>query len=136
MIDIIIRNGWVADGTGNPIYPADVAIEGERIVSVSRLPEVQAARVIDATGQIVCPGFIDSHSHSDSTIMLNPTAQSTVRQGVTTEIVGNCGQSPAPLSNLNRGGKGQDLLGVGKQDTEILVILCRLSSGHQRYGNF
>jgi len=115
MIDIIIRNGWIADGTGNPTYPADVAIENDRIVNVGRMPALQTARVIDATGQIICPGFIDSHSHSDNTIMLNPTAQSTIRQGVTTEIVGNCGYSPAPLTHLNRGDKGQDLLGVGDQ---------------------
>jgi N-acyl-D-amino-acid deacylase len=115
MVDIIICNGWVTDGTGNPPYPADVAVEGDRILTIGRLPAIQARRVIDAAGQFVCPGFIDSHSHSDSTIMLNPTAQSTIRQGVTTEIVGNCGHSPAPLSDLNRGDKGYDLLGVGKQ---------------------
>jgi N-acyl-D-amino-acid deacylase len=118
VIDILIRKGWVVDGTGNPTYPADVAIEADRIVHVGRLPDAQAARIIDASGQIVCPGFVDSHSHSDSTIMLNPTAQSTVRQGVTTEIVGNCGHSPAPLSDFNRGDKGHDLLGVGKRKSE------------------
>jgi N-acyl-D-amino-acid deacylase len=115
VVDIIIRNGWVADGTGNPTYPADVAIDGEYIVGVGRLPDIQAARVIDAKGQIVCPGFIDSHSHSDSTILLNPTAQSTIRQGVTTEIVGNCGHSPAPLTEINRRKSGHDLLAEDKQ---------------------
>lgn len=110
MFDVVIRHGWVADGTGNPPYPADVGIEGDRIVKVGRLPDVDAVKVIDATGQIVCPGFIDSHSHSDTTIMLNPEAQSTVRQGVTTEIVGNCGHSPAPRTAFN---SAEDLLGVG-----------------------
>ena len=113
MIDVLIRHGWIADGTGNPAYPADLAIKGDRIVSVGRSATLDAARIIDASGQIVCPGFIDSHSHSDNTIMLNPTAQSTIRQGVTTEMVGNCGHSPAPLTDLSRGDKGQDLLGVG-----------------------
>ena len=97
MLDILICNGWVADGTGNPTYPANVAIEGDRIVEVGRLEGAKAARSIDATGKIVCPGFVDTHSHSDRTILVNPTAQSTIRQGVTTEIVGHCGHSHAPL---------------------------------------
>src|SRR5919202_3772471 len=96
-LDVLIRNGRVADGTGNPLYPADVAIQGDRIVSVGHLPAGTAAlRVIDATGKIVCPGFVDCHSHSDRSILANPTAQSTIRQGITTEIVGNCGGSYAP----------------------------------------
>jgi N-acyl-D-amino-acid deacylase len=101
-MDILIRNGWISDGTGNPLYPADVMIEDDRIVAVERLPEAQAARIIDAREKIVCPGFIDCHSHTDWTIHTNPTMQSTVRQGVTTEIVGNCGFSMAPLSDISR----------------------------------
>ena len=96
-LDVLIRGGWVADGTGNPICPADVAISGDRIVEVGHLPaDPTAARVIDATGKIVCPGFVDAHSHSDRSIHANPTAESTIRQGITTEIVGNCGSSHAP----------------------------------------
>ncbi|MGE5618697.1 MAG: N-acyl-D-amino-acid deacylase family protein [Sphingomonadaceae bacterium] len=98
MLDLLIRGGWVADGTGNPAYPADIAIEGDRIVDVGRLPEAQADCTIDASGKIVCPGFIDAHSHTDSTILGNPTAESTIRQGITTEIVGNCGMSIAPVT--------------------------------------
>src|SRR5437899_9823451 len=87
VLDLLIRHGWVADGTGNPIYPADVAIRGDRIIEVGQLPaDVTAARVIDATGKIVCPGFVDAHSHSDRSIHTNPTAESTIRQGITTEI--------------------------------------------------
>ena len=96
-LDVIIRNGWVADGTGNPMYPADIAISGDRIVEVGRIPEdATAAREIDARGKIVCRGFVDAHSHSDRSIHANPEAQSTIRQGITTEIVGNCGSSHAP----------------------------------------
>src|SRR4030088_3274449 len=84
MLDVLIRGGWVADGTGNPRYPSDVAIAGDRIVDVSRLDGATAHRVIDATGKIVCPGFVDAHSHSDWSLFANPTAESTVRQGVTT----------------------------------------------------
>jgi N-acyl-D-amino-acid deacylase len=66
-------------------------------------PDVDAARVIDATGKVVCPGFVDPHSHSDFTAFTNPTAESTIRQGVTTEIVGNCGWSYAPVSPASEG---------------------------------
>jgi N-acyl-D-amino-acid deacylase len=67
-MDILNRNGWLADGTGNPLYPADVMIEDDRIVAVERLHDARAARIIDAGGKIVCPGLIDSHSHSDWTM--------------------------------------------------------------------
>ena len=102
MLDVLITNGWLADGTGNPTYPADVAIQGERIVDVGRFPEATAQRIIDARGKVVCPGFIDAHSHSDWTVLSNPLAQSTIRQGVTSEIVGNCGFSNAPLTERTR----------------------------------
>ncbi len=101
-MDILICNGLVADGTSNPLYPADVMIEDDRITEVGRLQDAQAARIIDAHGKIVCPGFIDCHSHTDWTIHTNPTVQSTIRQGVTTEIVGNCGMGNAPVSDLSR----------------------------------
>ncbi len=97
-LDILIRNGWVADGTGNPLMPADVGIEGDRIAFVGRGEPVDAVQTLQASGKIVCPGFVDCHSHSDRTILRNPTAQSTIRQGITTEIVGNCGNSTAPLN--------------------------------------
>jgi N-acyl-D-amino-acid deacylase len=102
VLDVLIRGGWVADGTGNPRYPADVAIEGDRIVEVGRLDGAAAQRVIDATGKIVCPGFVDAHSHSDWSLFANPTGESTIRQGVTTEVVGNCGESFAPFTELAR----------------------------------
>lgn len=100
--DILIKNGWVIDGTGNPMYLADVAIKGDRIVEVGHIADAGAQLIIDASGKIVCPGFIDAHSHTDMTILCNPTAQSTVRQGITTEIVGNCGESYAPLSKTSQ----------------------------------
>ena len=102
MLDIIIRNGWVIDGTGNPKYKADIGIKGDKISEVGNLTEKSAALEIDATGKMVCPGLIDAHSHTDSTIMANPYAESTVRQGVTTEIVGNCGISFAPITKQSK----------------------------------
>lgn len=102
MIDVLIRGGWLADGTGNPLYPSDVALEGDRIVAVERLDGATAKRVIDATGKIVCPGFVDINGHSDWSMFSNPTFESTIRQGVTTEIAGNCGNGFAPATAGSR----------------------------------
>lgn len=112
-LDILIRGGWVVDGTGNPPYPADVAIAGDRIVDVGRLPGATAERVIDATGRHVTPGFIDAHSHSDWVLLSNPTAESAIRQGVTTEIVGNCGISQAPTTDASRAATTEFLRSYG-----------------------
>ena len=71
--DVVIRGGWVADGTGSPPFLGDVAIEDGRIADVGRLaPEETAARVIDATGKVVCPGFVDPHSHNDFSLLAKP----------------------------------------------------------------
>ncbi|MBA3787611.1 MAG: amidohydrolase family protein, partial [Actinobacteria bacterium] len=102
MLDVLIRNGWIADGAGSPPYLGDVAVEGDRIAEVGRLgASASADRVIDASGKIVCPGFVDPHSHSDFSLLANPTAESTIRQGVTTEVVGNCGWSYAPVTDAS-----------------------------------
>lgn len=93
MFDIVIRNGIIVDGTGKLPYYADLAVNGDRIAYIGKLQNAKGKLEIDATGKYVTPGFIDSHSHSDYTIWGNPEAQSAVRQGVTTEIVGNCGFS-------------------------------------------
>lgn len=89
--DILIRGGMVYDGTGTAPVRADVAVVGERIAKVGDLSDADAALVIDAAGKCVSPGFIDCHTHSDATIWANPECHSAIRQGVTTEIVGNCG---------------------------------------------
>ncbi len=110
--DMIIRNGTVVDGTGNPPYRADVAVKGDTIVFIGDLAHAGAPLSIDATGRYVTPGFIDEHSHSDSTIWGNPEAQSTIRQGVTTEIVGHCGISEAPMSPEARKAGATGLISV------------------------
>lgn len=112
-LDVLIRGGWLVDGTGNPPYPADIAIEGDRIADVGRLPGATATRTIDATGRIVTPGFIDAHSHSDWVLLSNPTAESAIRQGVTTEIVGNCGHSQAPVADASRAATTEFLRSYG-----------------------
>ncbi|MDD9924216.1 MAG: amidohydrolase family protein, partial [Rhodospirillaceae bacterium] len=96
MDDILIKNGTVIDGTGAPERLADVAIREGRIAAVEENYSGSAERVIDAHGRIVAPGFIDIHTHSDFTLPLNPKAECKIRQGVTTEVVGNCGFSVAP----------------------------------------
>jgi N-acyl-D-aspartate/D-glutamate deacylase len=94
---LVVRNGSLIDGSGAPARPADVAVDGDRIVAVGPRLAGEATRVIDAAGQVVAPGFIDMHSHSDLFYFACPSAESKVRQGVTTEVVGMCSFSQAPL---------------------------------------
>lgn len=94
--DLLITNGRIIDGTGNPWFHGDVAIVGDKIVAVGRVPAGKAKRVIDAKGLTVAPGFIDIHSHSDDLILEDGRAQSKIRQGVTTEVLGE-GRSAGPL---------------------------------------
>ncbi|HLH91771.1 MAG TPA: D-aminoacylase [Xanthobacteraceae bacterium] len=94
--DILIRNGLLIDGSGSPGVAADLAIAGGRIAAIGQNLG-DARRVIDAGGLAVTPGFIDIKTHSDFTLPINPKAESKVRQGVTTEIIGHCGFSVAPV---------------------------------------
>ena len=96
--DILIRGGNVLDGTGSPARAADIGIQRGRIARVGKLARALAHRTIDAKGLFVAPGFIDIHTHSDIGILVEPTAECAVRQGVTTHVIGNCGDSPAPIS--------------------------------------
>lgn len=108
--DLVIRGGQIVDGTGNPWFNGDVAIRGDRIAAVGRI-EGTADREIDAKGLVVAPGFIDIHSHSDFLLLEDGHAQSKIRQGVTTEILGE-GNSAGPyrgkLSAQSRAVRGKD----------------------------
>lgn len=97
--DVLIRNGRIADGTGDPSFVGDVAIQGGRIAAMGFLPKATGKRTIDAKGLIVAPGFIDIHNHSDFTLLADGNAQSMIRQGVTSMILGE-GGSAAPSSQF------------------------------------
>ena len=99
--DVVIRGGTVVDGTGSPGRSADVGISGERIATVGDLSTAESARTIDATGLTVSPGFIDTHVHSDAALLTRPQHAQGLRQGITTEILGQDGLSYAPLSPEN-----------------------------------
>jgi N-acyl-D-amino-acid deacylase len=96
MLDLAITGGTVLDGSGGPPRRADIGIKADRIESVGDLEGAESAAAIDARERIVCPGFIDAHSHSDTYLLIEPSSPSKLHQGVTTEVVGNCGASAAP----------------------------------------
>src|SRR6201993_4423340 len=95
--DILIRGGTLIDGSGRPGEIGDLAVQDGRIAALGQSLPVDAAKIIDAEGLAVTPGFIDIKTHSDFTLPINPKAESKVRQGVTTEIIGHCGFSVAPV---------------------------------------
>jgi len=96
--DIIIKNGLVIDGTGSKPFYSDLGIVGEKIIALDQNIGNSAEIIIDAKGKIISPGFIDIHTHTDTELLINPTADSKIFQGVTTEIGGNCGYSPFPFT--------------------------------------
>ncbi|MBC8402221.1 MAG: D-aminoacylase [Candidatus Marinimicrobia bacterium] len=100
--DLVIRNGLVLDGLGNPAIKTDLGIVAGKITAIGDLSTATANRKIDAQGLIVAPGFIDIHTHTDVELIANPRAESKIRQGITTEIGGNCGFSPFPLTEADR----------------------------------
>ena len=95
--DIIIKNGKIISGAGNPWYPGEIGIKGGRIIKIKPKINEEAKKVIDASGMIVCPGFIDIHSHTDYILPVNRSQESTLCQGVTTTMVGMCGDGMAPI---------------------------------------
>ena len=102
MFDIVIRHGSVIDGTGTPRRRADVGIVGDRVSAIGDLSTAETRSALDATGCVVSPGFVDMHSHADSTLPILPTADSFLRQGITTTVFGMCGGTPVPLLDETR----------------------------------
>ena len=102
MVDLLISGGKVVDGTGSPWYYADVAVEGDSIVGIGRLAGIAARETIQADGRIVCPGFIDMHTHSDLQPLANPIYECKLYQGVTTDVIGHDGLGLAPATPETR----------------------------------
>ena len=96
--DLVVKNARIVDGTGSPWFRGDIGVKDGKISYVGKLPEdVCADEIIDAGGQVLSPGFIDSHAHSDFVLFRDPTMLSKLKQGVTTQMIGPCGISPAPI---------------------------------------
>jgi N-acyl-D-aspartate/D-glutamate deacylase len=110
----------VIDGCGNPWFKADVAVKDGRIAKIGQISPAQAERVIDATNLIVSPGFIDAHAHSDITLLVNPKAESHIRQGITTQVIGLCGFSAAPLTDTRN--LSEKMGGFLFQDVELYKV--------------
>jgi len=107
MLDLIVRGGTILDGTGRSAFQADLAVEGDAVAAILRDDEsrtaARAVAEIDASGLFVAPGFIDVHSHSDYTLVVDPRAMSAIHQGVTSEVVGNCGYGCFPIQDPQLG---------------------------------
>jgi N-acyl-D-amino-acid deacylase len=98
---LLIKDARIVDGSGRKAFRGSIRVEEKHIIEVVKGPSTASVdRIIDASGLVACPGFIDMHSHSDFSLLVNPLAESKVRQGVTTEVIGNCGGSAAPLNDL------------------------------------
>src|SRR5260221_13200628 len=107
MFDVLIRGGRVIDGSGGPSFEADVGIAGARIAEIGSLRGRSAGRTLDAAGLVVCPGFIDMHTHSDVQLLVHPEHDCKVRQGVTLDVIGQDGlgyapSTPAVMEQLRR----------------------------------
>ncbi len=137
LFDLVLKGGTIVDGLGAAPYVGDVALVGDRIAAVSwpgipsRFDQVATRLVVDVSGKIVCPGFVDLHSHSDWTLLDCPTADSRIRQGITTEITGNCGSSAAPESSESPEGGKYDLPGYfSALESRRIAVNAALLVGH------
>lgn len=102
MFDLRLINGELLDGTGTPSVRADIGIVRDHIAAVGDLSGADSTLTLDVSGRVVCPGFIDAHSHSDTYLLIEPSSPSKIFQGITTEIIGQCGTSAAPLTGEYR----------------------------------
>ncbi|MCP4630298.1 MAG: D-aminoacylase [bacterium] len=119
MYELLIKNGKIIDGSGNPWLAADVAIADGKIAGIGQLDDAGADQIIDAGGKFVCPGFVDGHSHSDLLILDNPLAEQKIMQGITTENMGLDGMSVTPIQKKDIPGWQRHLAGLaGNSDVD------------------
>ncbi|HFL3665184.1 TPA: amidohydrolase family protein [Clostridioides difficile] len=116
---ILIKHGLIVDGNKTPAYEGDILIENEKILKISQDLNEEADKVIDAKGRVICPGFIDTHSHSDLVILVNPYNEVKIRQGITTEVLGQDGISMAPLPQERISSWRKNLAGLDGESDEI-----------------
>ncbi len=95
--DLVLANGRILDGCGNPWFWGDLGIQNKRIAEIAPPGTLRGRRTLDIAGRYIAPGFVDIHTHSDLSILVNRRAESAIHQGTTTQVIGNCGMSPAPL---------------------------------------
>ena len=114
MLDTIIKNGTIVDGTGRLRYKADIGIQDGHIRIIGKIQDASAKHLIDASTLIIAPGFIDMHSHSDMSLFDDPGGESKAFQGVTTEVTGNCSYSAFPIAKDRKGD-----LGMGSMDWPV-----------------
>ena len=132
MFDILIKNGIIIDGTGNPSFNSDVGLIGDKIEIIDKIGDAPAKKIINAENKIVAPGFIDVHTISDVMLLAEPIHEAKLRQGITTEVLGNDGLSYAPLSPKNLLMMRQYLSGLyGNPD-----ILWNWNTVREFLGNF
>jgi N-acyl-D-amino-acid deacylase len=96
--DLVIKGGEIFDGLGNDAFEADIGIKGNFITAIGNISDAKAETILDAKDLAVCPGFVDAHDHTDVHLLANPKAESSIRQGITTLVSGNCGSSPFPVA--------------------------------------
>ena len=126
VIDVILAGGEIIDGSGRDSFRADIGIRDGRIACIGDLVDLQPKERIDLNGLAVCPGFIDLHTHSDFTLLVNGRAESQVHQGVTTEVIGQCGHSCAPVARAGDARHGA----IGYSDD------CGVDMGWQSFGEY
>ncbi len=122
--DLIVENGAIIDGKGGARFSADVAVQNGKIVAIGKI-NATAANTIDATGKIVCPGFVDPHTHYDAQITWDQLLSSSSEHGVTTVMMGNCGVGIAPCRPAARGLLTEDLVTVEGIDSDVLTAGIR-----------
>lgn len=119
MYDLVVKDGVIVDGTRNPWFKADVGISEGKIVKISRVQVKGAKRYLDAKGMIVAPGFVDTHAHSDFTVIKHNMAESVIADGITTQGVGNCGLTVFPVTPKNREFVQTWMLDFGDDETKV-----------------